>query len=59
MWTSSTDNVAVVGYRIYANSIDGVANGAVLYDGPANSAGLTDSGSPVTSPRREAKCNTA
>ncbi|MEZ5228695.1 MAG: fibronectin type III domain-containing protein [Acidimicrobiales bacterium] len=42
VWTSSTDNVAVVGYRIYANSIDGVASGAVLYDGPANSAGLTD-----------------
>ena len=41
VWSSSNDNFGVVGYRIYAETIDGAASGAVLYDGPANAATLT------------------
>ncbi len=42
VWTSSTDNFGVVGYRIYAETIGGLPSGEILYDGPANSTTITD-----------------
>ncbi len=41
VWNSSTDNFGVVGYRIYAEAIDGTPSGAVLLDSPTNSGTIT------------------